>query len=135
MFEALLSPESFVGHCDDLQNIVKCLKRALDRNGKTEPRFAYHQRILHLNYSVWIVGIGSFENGDRFPTPITFREFAQKLLRHSGEAKQEDCARYPTAPACFATIPVKGWTISRSAEHVDSAGNPLVAAYATWVVP
>ncbi|HUC02094.1 MAG TPA: hypothetical protein VMA75_04305 [Candidatus Paceibacterota bacterium] len=136
MFEDLLSPANVIGRGDDLPSIADRIRIALTIGGGSAARqFAYQQRIPHPDRSLWVVGIGPFEKCVPFSPPVGVMEFARKLLRYSDAQQREDRARYPSVPASFAATATKGWTISRSPAITDQIGNPLIAAYASWIDP
>ncbi len=124
----LLDPANIIGRGADISTLKECLAFTLGNDRRRY--FNYTRPISGMDYSIRVVGEKPFEECAVFYRPLSPDELAESLLKLSDARQEEGPARYPQRPSSSS---IKGWTISRSVDDVDEEGNPLIAAYATWM--
>jgi|GEM_PF-4924115 hypothetical protein len=130
MIEILLAPSYVIGQGYDLSTLTECLLFA--SGGKVGPYFGHVKPISGMDCSIRLLGKEVFAGSNPLPCQLNQRAMALELLLYSEASQEEDRARYKIRPSSSA---VKGWTVSRASEFIDRSGNPLIAAYATWIEP
>lgn len=130
MLKALLDPSYVIGRGYAISTLTACLSFAI--NNEVGPYFGHVKPVPGMEHSIRLLGKEAFEGSVPLPEPLSSRELALHLMKLSEGRQLEDQARYSNRPTCSA---LKGWTISRSVDETDDGGNPLIAAYATWIEP
>jgi hypothetical protein len=126
--ENFLAPSNVIGQGCDVPRLTELLTFAI--GNKPGLHFNYMRPFPETDRSVRVLGKKPFEGGVSFPRPMSPEEMALSLMKYSDSRQPVDQARYSTQPSSSA---IKGWMISRSADDLDEQGDPLVAAYATWI--
>ena len=122
-----LDPANVIDRGSDISTLKECLAFAI---GNRHGHFNYMRPFLGMDFSIRVFGEKPFEGSASFHRPLSPEELALILLEYSNARREESRARYSVQRDLFTD---KGWAISRSADDVDEEGNPLIAAYATWV--